>query len=154
MKKADIIAGIIGILIGTYAIVEGTRMPTDAIMKIGPSFFPILLASFLILFSVILILNAFLGRSKGEVTPWNIADKGVQRGLITLIAGTIYCVLMAPLGFIISSILFLVYMMWMLGNRKPLTLATAPPIITISTWLLFEKVLNLSLPPGLLENLI
>ena len=29
MKKADIVGGIIGVLIGLYAIWEGLQMPTD-----------------------------------------------------------------------------------------------------------------------------
>lgn len=45
MKKADIVGGLIGILIGLYAIWEGTKMPEDLVMKIGPSFFPNILAT-------------------------------------------------------------------------------------------------------------
>ena len=51
MKKADIVGGIIGVLIGLYAIWEGLQMPTDHVMKIGPSFFPIILSAILIAFS-------------------------------------------------------------------------------------------------------
>ena len=74
MKKADIVGGIIGILIGLYAIWEGRQMPTDHVMKIGPSFFPIILSAILIIFSLILIVNALRGRSIGTVTPTNFAD--------------------------------------------------------------------------------
>lgn len=86
MKKADIVGGLIGILIGLYAIWEGTKMPEDLVMKIGPSFFPNILAGILILFSATLIINALRGKSKGEVAPLKLSDKGVQRGLITLVS--------------------------------------------------------------------
>ena len=62
MKIADIFGGALGILIGLFAIWEGTKMPTDVVMKIGPSFFPNILGGLLILFSAILIANALRGR--------------------------------------------------------------------------------------------
>ena len=152
MKKADIVGGLIGILVGLYAIWEGTKMPEDHVMKIGPSFFPNLLAGFLILFSAILIANAFRGKSKGEITPLKLSDQGVQRGLITLVAGILFCVVIDPLGFIISSISFLTCMMWVMGNRKPAMFIVTPSLITCAIWFVFEKVLNLSLPAGILAD--
>jgi hypothetical protein len=132
MKKADIVGGLIGILIGLYAIWEGTKMPEDLVMKIGPSFFPNILAGFLILFSAILIVNALRGKSKGEVAPLRID----------------------PLGFLLTSIIFLTFMMWIMGNRKPIALAIAPTVITLAVWLVFEKVLNLSMPAGILVDIL
>lgn len=154
MKKADIISGLIGILVGLYAIWEGTKMPEDHVMKIGPSFFPNLLAGFLILFSLILIANALRGQSKGEVSTLNLSDKGVQRGLVTLVAGILFCVVIDPLGFIISSIVFLTFMMWVMGNRKPALIIATPTAITFAIWLVFEKVLNLSMPAGILADVL
>jgi len=154
MKTADIYGGIIGILIGAYAIWEGSRMPTDVVMKIGPSFFPNILAGFLILFSVILLINALKGRSKGTVEPMRLSDKGVQRGLITLAATIVFCVVLEPLGFIPTAIIFLVFMMLVMGKRSALAMVIAPPLVTLSIWLIFEKVLYLSLPPGVLVDIL
>lgn len=154
MKKADLVGGLIGILIGLYAIWEGTNMPEDQVMKIGPSFFPNILAGMLILFSGILIINALKGESKGEVAPLRLKDKGVQRGLFTLAGAILFCVVLDPLGFIFTSIIFLVAMMWMMGNRKPLQLATAPVLVTFAIWLVFEKLLNLSMPAGILIDVL
>ena len=154
MKKADIVGGLIGILIGLYALWEGSKMPEDVVMKIGPSFFPNILAALLILFSLVLIVNALRGKSKGEVAPLKLSDKGVQRGLITLVSAVLFCVVLDPLGFIPTAIIFLVFMMWVMGNRKPAMLAIAPPLVTLTIWLIFEKVLNLSMPAGILVDIL
>ena len=154
MKVADLVGGLIGVFIGLYAIWEGSNMPTDVVMKIGPSFFPNILAGFLILFSVILIINALRGRSVGKVEALRLSDKGVQRGLVTLAATIIFCAILEPLGFIPSSILFLVFMMLLMGNRKPLQLTIAPLLVTFSIWLIFEKLLNLSMPAGVLVDIL
>lgn len=152
MKVADLFGGALGILIGVFAIWEGTKMPVDVVMKIGPSFFPNILAGLLILFSAVLIVNAVRGKSKGKVEPYRLADKGAQRGLITLAAGILFCVVLDPLGFIPTSILFLTFMIWVMGKRNLLLLAVTPSLITLAVWLVFEKVLALSMPPGILVD--
>ena len=152
MKVADIVGGIVGILIGLFAIWEGSKMPTDVVMKIGPSFFPNILGGLLILFSAVLIVNAARGKSKGKVEPYRLSDKGTQRGLITLAAGIVFVLVLDPLGFILTSIGFLTFMMLVMGKRNPLLLAVTPALITAAVWLVFEKVLVLSMPAGVLAD--
>ena len=154
MKTADIVGGLIGMVIGLYAIWEGTKMPPDVVMKIGPSYFPSIMAWLLVIFSVALLINALRGRSKGTLIPLRLSDKGVQRGLITLGAAIIYCATLDPIGFIPVSIIFLVFMAWVLGIRAWRVLLLAPPLITLSVWLIFEKVLHLALPAGLLIDIL
>ena len=154
MKVADLVGGLIGVFIGLYAIWEGSNMPSDVVMKIGPSFFPNILAGFLILFSVILFINALRGRSVGKVEALRLSNKGVQRGLVTLAATIVFCAILEPFGFIPSSIIFLVFMMLLMGNRKPLQLTIAPLLVTFSIWLIFEKLLNLSMPAGVLVDIL
>ena len=138
MKTADIIGGLIGILIGLYAIWEGTNMPPDHIMKVGPSFFPNILAGLLIIFSVASIIFALKGKSKGTVDPIRLSDKGVQRGLITLAATIVFCAVLEPLGFIPTAIIFLACMMLLMGNRKPLQLA----MVSRAFWIVLKGVLS------------
>ena len=154
MRTADIVAGLIGILIGVYTVWEGSNMPPDLVMKIGPSFFPNILAGFLILSSLALVVTALRGRSKGSVAALRISEPGVQRGLITLAATLVYCILLKPLGFIPTSLAFMVFMMVALGRRKPMTLVAAPWVVTLSIWVVFEKILHLDLPPGVLAALL
>lgn len=152
MRVADIFGGALGILIGVFAIWEGAKMPADVVMKIGPSFFPNILGGLLIVFSAILIVNAVRGKSKGKVEPYRLSDQGTQRGLITLAAGIVFCIALDPLGFIPTSIIFLTLMMWVMGKHSPLLLAVTPAIVTVAVWLVFEKVLALSMPAGVLAD--
>lgn len=154
MKVADIVGGVFGILIGAYVIWEGSNMPPDYVMKIGPSFFPNILAGLLMLFSIVLIVNALKGKSKGTLEPLTLASQGVQRGLITLGATIVFCAALVPVGFILTSIVFLLFMMLVMGKREPLLIVTVPPLITISIWLVFEKLLLLSMPAGMLVDLL
>lgn len=154
MKIADMVGGLIGILLGLFVFWESSNMPTDVVMKIGPGFFPNLLAGFLILFSVVLIINAVRGKSKGSLESRKWSDPGLQRGLITLTAAVAFAVVMDPLGFIPTAILFLTFMMLVMGNRKPLHILFIPSFVTFVVWLVFEKLLHLSMPPGILASIL
>jgi putative tricarboxylic transport membrane protein len=154
MKVADIVGGLIGAFTGLWVLWTSSNMPADVVMKIGPGFFPSILAGGLILSSLALLIKAVQGNSKGslEVRPWS--DVGVRRGLITLCAAVLFVAVMEPLGFIPTSILFLTFMMWVLGKRRPLLIALLPALITVGIWLVFEKVLHLSMPPGVLDRIL
>ena len=154
MKTADLIGGGSGIALGSYILYEGSKMPADLIMKIGPSYFPNVLAVGLIFFSLILIVYALLGRSKGESEAISLKDKGVQRALVSLVAIVAYAVLLNPLGYPIVTVLLVSGVMILLGKRRPIQIVCVSLATTFVVWLLFAKLLMLSMPMGILEDLI
>ena len=154
MKTADLIGGGSGIALGSYILYEGSKMPADLIMKIGPSFFPDVLAVGLIFFSLILIVYALLGRSKGESEAISLKDKGIQRALVSLVAIVAYAVLLNPLGYPIVTVLLVSGVMILLGKRGPIQIVCVSLATTFVVWLLFAKLLMLSMPMGILEDLI
>lgn len=154
MKLADLVSGTIGILIGLYVLIKCQSYPEDFVMKIGPAFFPEILAGGLILFSVLLVAQALLGKSNGDAEKIGIRQKGVQRVLIALAVMVIYCAILKPVGFIIATVPFIMIFMFLLGNRKKLQYVWVPAAITLAVYLVFEKLLVLSLPAGLLRSIL
>ena len=154
MKVADITAGLLGVLLGLWVLWRSANMPADLVMKIGPGFFPSILAGGLILFSGALVFKAVRGQFKGQVESRSWSDPGLHRGLITVGAAIAFVAVMEPLGFIPTSIIFLTFMLWVMGQRKPLLIALAPTLVTVAVWLVFEKLLHLSMPPGVLDGFI
>jgi putative tricarboxylic transport membrane protein len=154
VKLADIIAGIICIVIGVYVLIVCRGYPEDVIMKIGPAFFPEILAWGMIVFSAILIFQAFNGKSLGEFESLDIRQKGVQRIIAAVSVMIIYCIILKPVGFLIVTIPFIMFYMFILGNRRKLQFLWVPAAITAGVYLVFEKVLVLSLPMGLLSSIL
>jgi putative tricarboxylic transport membrane protein len=154
VKLADIISGMVGILIGAYVLIKCQSYPEDFVMKIGPAFFPEILAGGLVLFSALLILLALLGKSVGDVEKISIRQKGTQRVLLALAGMIVYCAVLKPVGFIIATIPLIMFYMFLLGNRKALQYVWVPAAITLGVYLVFEKVLVLSLPGGLLSSIL
>ena len=154
MKVADITAGLLGVLLGLWVLWRSANMPVDLVMKIGPGFFPSILAGGLIVFSAALVFKAVRSQFKGRVEARSWSDVGLIRGLITGAAAIAFVAVMEPLGFVPTSIVFLTFMMWVMGKRTPLLMALVPSLVTVAIWLVFEKLLHLSMPPGVLDGLI
>lgn len=151
---ADLIGGIFGVFIGIFVLWMSWNMPADVVMKIGPGFFPGILAILLILFSGVLIGKTLLGRGPQGTGGPAVTAQGKWRGVLTLVSTVVFVALLEPLGFIPTAFLFLTFMMLVMGKRKPLLIILAPALVTVGVWLVFEKLLHLSMPPGILDGLL
>lgn len=62
--------------------------------------------------------------------------------------------LFSYIGYYLSSALFIFLLMWLLGERKVVTLTAVPVIWDLFTYFVFARVLYISLPVGALFELI
>lgn len=154
MKVADLVGGIAGVSLGLFAFWVSWNMPADVVMKIGPGFFPAILSGLLVLFSGSLIAKALLSRVRASEDTPRITAEGRWRGALTLVATVAFVAVIESLGFIPTAITFLTFMMLVMGKRKPLAILVFPTLVTVGIWLVFEKLLHLSMPPGILEGLL
>ena len=61
-----------------------------------------------------------------------------------------YLILMNYLGFFIMTILFMPLLMWILGTKSKLTLIILPIVTTVILFVLFDLILGIPLPQGML----
>lgn len=153
LKKPDIIGGILGILISIYVLYESAKFPKDIVMKVGPGYFPRLLAVALFAASVLLIINALRGKSRKKYEKFNIKDPGIHRAGIALLATISYCLVLKYLGFIISSVLYLMFLMYLLKKRNYVSMIVISACISIGIYSIFQSILNITLPMGVLSEL-
>ena len=110
---------------------------------VGPDTFPMILTVALLLASIALMVKP---------DPNNVWPKGktlieIGYAIVALIA---YAILMEPLGFIISTTLTVTFLAWRMGGRMK-TAALIAICSAIGVFLLFNNLLDLPLPLGLLE---
>jgi putative tricarboxylic transport membrane protein len=151
MKVPDIAAGAIGAAIGGYVLIQGARMPPDIIMKIGPAFFPSMLAIGLIAFSAYLAIKGALSKESGGYEKIDFRSFGIWRAVISLGISAVYAVLVKPLGFIPTSMLFIAALMLLLGYRKILGIVLVSIGATAGVYLVFSVLLVISLPVGIMS---
>lgn len=140
----------IGVLISSFVFYESSKFPEDIIMKIGPSYFPRILATGLLLASGILILQAFMGKSKQSAERFDIKEPGIQRAGIALAGTIIYCTVLDTMGFILSSTIYLFFLMYLLKKRNYLKMTAISAAVTVGIYFIFKTVLNITLPSGFL----
>lgn len=157
MNRANFVSGAIGVAVGGGALAGASEFPPDVVMNVGPAFFPSMLAGMLVLASAILMVGAALEPAAAAEARaplrWSFED-GRVRAAVTVAAVAGFTLVLGPLGFIPTSVLFLAGMMAMLGMRRPLPLLAVSVGVTAAIWLIFEKLLVLSLPAGILDSLL
>ena len=151
MKVPDIAGGAVGVAIGAYVIIQSAKMPPDHIMKIGPAFFPSILAIGLIVFSVYLAVAGALTKKEGGFERIDFRRFGIWRAVISLGISAVYAVALKPLGFIPASILFIAALMVLLGAKKPLVIVFVSIGATAGVYLVFSILLVISLPVGVMR---
>ena len=149
LKKHNIIVGLLGILLSIYVIVVANRFPGD-ILRMGPNFFPKTLAILMIIFSGILIVVTTLDKSGESSGRFNLKDPGIQRSFIALLGTIVYLLLFKKLGFVLDTILYLMFLMYLLKLRHYVQMILVSVAMSLTVFYIFRNVLNITLPTGLL----
>jgi len=78
LKKADIIASILGIFLSAYVFWATVKFPEDNVLLLGPSFFPRIVAGALIFMCVVLLAKALMGKSMLSKDKFDIRDPDIH----------------------------------------------------------------------------
>ncbi len=153
------VVGFICIAISIVVLCITPSFPTgqEGANLTGPAFFPNVLAIAYIILAFLQIILAFKARGKTEKGGNSVAKANLQRKKITttfeFIALMIaYIIFFVPLGYLISTLLFLFLLMWLLGVKWWKSLLYSA-IYTIFIYVLFGKLFTIGLPAGILSIL-
>lgn len=146
MKRSDVVLGGAAVLLGAAVYLESLNFPRMADGWPGPGLFPRILGVLLVLFGGVVMVEAFRPHESQEVSyqPANILKAG-----LVLVSVAIYVAVAQKLGFLPTATLLLLGLMLMLNVRLRVALP-ASVAVAVLCLLLFEKVLRVPLPPGIL----
>ena len=89
--------------------------------------------------------------STEEVAPDGESSSRMNRKLLFFILSTfVYLLLMDYVGFIIITILYMPFLMWVLGTTSKKTLIILPIVFTVLMYILFNNLLGIPMPQGIL----
>lgn len=154
LKIADIIAGCIGLFLCAYVWIVSADFPKDIIMKIGPDFFPRLVVMAMALASLGLIIQAVFSKNPEKADSLSLKSPGIQRALAVLVLAIVYVSSMDFLGFIISTVLTMLIMMYLLKLRNPVQMLLVSVVAAFVINFAFAGLLGIQLPAGLLDGII
>ena len=154
--RKNVYSSILFLLLSVYISIESYRLGLGKLSMPGPGTFPFIAGAALGIISASLLIRTLLK----EPLRKTLAEPGEdsepinwQNIFLTLAAMLVYVVILNWLGFVLSTFVLMIFLVWAVGRaRWHVSLITALSI-TIASYLLFEVALDAQLPKGILELL-
>jgi hypothetical protein len=144
LKNADILAGT-GLCIFSVAVFfSAQKYHGQGASAYGPHLFPQFLSVSLFLASVLLLIQAFRGKSLEAQDT--IDPRGMVRAGGAILTCVLYIIIMQFIGFLIATILFLFIMMTYIKQKNIYTRVAASIAVALIVLLLFQYFLKIPLP--------
>lgn len=156
-KYGDLIIGIFYAALGAVTIYLARQLPKSRVMKIGPDFMPMVIGILILVLALMLLASAIknfkVNAAKAESMPADTSD--YKRVLASLVLVIIYVNILAPVGFILSTLgyLFLQILVLAPNDRRStkniLTYAIIDIVFVFVVFFLFRYGFKIVLPAGM-----
>jgi putative tricarboxylic transport membrane protein len=156
-KYGDIIVGAVFTAISIALLVAAQMLPKSKVMDIGPEFMPMVIGVITLILALFLLLTSlrnFKAHSE-ELLSAEIPDCDYKRVISSIILVLIYVFVMKPVGFVISTLVYLMLQMLVLSpdderdKKHIIILAVIDIIFTILVFMLFRYAFKIVLPAGI-----
>lgn len=157
-KYGDIIVGAVFTLIGLALIAASRALPKSQVMDIGPDFMPTLIGVIITGLAVFLLYKSIKNfrANSAAIDPSEKDESDYKRVALSLIASLFYVFMLKPVGFIISTLIYIFGQIYILApdanrTRKDLiTYLIIDVIFTFIVYYLFRLGFKIILPSGIL----
>ncbi len=148
-RSADIISGCFLILLGTIVLIAASQIRGGMEERLPPRTLPYIVGGTILACGALLALKA--RRSGGEEIPikWPTREAMIRMA-VTLLAIVVFIAVMTPLGFPLSSGLYVAFSIWYLKRSGALTALISGILTGALSYFVFIRLLELSLPLGTL----
>lgn len=153
MRKRNLVAAVLLIALGVgYAVLTYDLPSRNIENATGPSFFPWIVGTLLLVLSGTLLIQGILPVVSDKVPK--APEIPLSRYLIGLVVFVVYLAALPTLGFIAANIPLFACLMVIYGERRPLWVIGGSVIISLASFFVFRDVFQIRLPSGILEGLI
>ena len=145
-KYGDIVVGVFFMVLGALLIILAQALPKSKVMEIGPDFMPTVIGSVTFILAAILTflsIKNFKMHGK-ELEHAEIPDCDYKRVISSIILVLIYVFILQPIGFIISTLLYLMFQMVVQSpdderdGKHIIRLAVINVVFTLAVFFLFR----------------
>lgn len=149
-RQANAWFGIVLLLIGVGVLFKSLQLQFFTGHIPGPGFMPTVLSVLLIIASAWLIVERFLPVEETDTNFVLPTRKELVRPLGLWAATVAAALLLAPLGFLLTTFLFLVAVGFLVERRYGITELILPVALPLVVWVVFKVLLSVPLPQGVL----
>lgn len=155
MQLSDRLSGLLAMALGLAVVLYARTLPPMPGQDIGPSLFPTLIGSGLVGFGAWI---AFAGLRVRDREPWIGFDAWTRRprmvvnALLVVVAMVAFIVVVTPLGFFLTSTVFLAGLTVAFGGSRVWAIPAAL-LVTLVIHYAFYSLLRVPLPWGVLQGM-
>ena len=148
-KSADIASGCFLVLLGIVVLIAASQIRGGMEERLPPRTLPYIVGGTILACGALLALKA--RRAVGEEIPikWPGREEMI-RIAVSLLAIVVFIAVMTPLGFPLSSGLYVAFSIWYLKRSGALTALISGILTGALSYFVFIRLLELSLPLGTL----
>lgn len=156
-KYGDIIVGGFFMILSAGMMIMAKMLPKSTIMDIGPDFMPMCIGivTFVLAAALAFLNLKNLKMRTAEAEKMEKEDLDYKRMLTSFMLILVYVYLLQPVGFIVTTILYLPFQMYVLApdekktKRDIIQLAVTSVIFTFVVFFLFRYGFKIILPAGI-----
>lgn len=150
MKKADLITGIVLLVLSGFVLFKSWLMPPSLTFGPGPAFLPGWLGVLLAGLATILVIGALRRTPDAGTEVLFPARKEIFAVLKVLGGLAVYTLLLDTVGFIVNTFAFVLYLM-RATQREPWPMAALIAVLTTAgLYVVFQVLLGITLPRNVL----
>lgn len=149
MRVNDAVIGMLVIILGISVYIHVQSFPFQGDGHPGPSLFPSVLAILFCVVGVILIYQGVKSKQVMFAIIPGLTAKGIGNIVVTLIAILFYVFTSEKLGFLLTSFIIMLSLMFIL-KAKPIHALPVAVGMTLFIYCVFNKILLVPLPQGII----
>jgi putative tricarboxylic transport membrane protein len=146
-NRSDMIGSIFLFLLGIGAIIGAVRLQIGSPTEPQPGFFPFVGGVILLIFSTIIFLQEWLGTGKQQIAFGEIGRPALLLGVMILLV-----FFLDRLGYVIATFIASGLILRILSVKSWRVLIITSLCLSIGTYMLFDRLLGVDLPVGLLAH--
>jgi putative tricarboxylic transport membrane protein len=165
MKRSEYVISGLLIAFGVFVFLTSNTIPLMVAVEKGSvvnaRFFPKLMSLAMIFLAIVMAVENYVLKSSQKVdlldhaledASEDASNRGVWRRMTGIgIICLLYFYLFEPIGYLLSSMLFMLGFLWVLGNRKWTILLLLSVLAPVTVYVLFKILLGAPLPPGIVN---
>lgn len=148
MSRKNQISSLTFLVIALFICMGSIKLSLGTIHSPGPGFFPLMAGAILGVYSLILFVQSFRKIENDKRNPFWANVQGGLKMFWVLLALFVYIIGMDYLGFFCSTILFLGFLLRVIGGRKWLLTIILSLSGAAISYGIFQRWLDVQLPQG------
>lgn len=146
-RSADVVGGIFLVLLGVLVLIAASQIKGGMEERLPPRTLPYTVGATILVCGALLALKSW--RSTNIEVPLRWPDRfAIIRIAVCLVAVVVFILLITPIGFSLSSGLYIAFSIWYLKRSAIWTALISGITAGVLSYYVFGELLGLSLPMG------